>query len=269
MIHRSCPPSAAAQLQERISACVDNVQEWMRSNRLQLNTAKTEVLWCASSRRQHEIPQVKVRVGPDYVKPAASVRDLGIYLDSDVLMQTHVSKTVSSCFAVLRQIRSIRRSVTKPVLLSLIVSLVLTRLDYGNATLAGLLNRLLDKLQSVSNAAVRLVSFTWKFDHVTSILRDLHWLRAPQRIDYKLGVLVYCCLHDMAPPYLADTLHRVLVYRCLHDMAPPYLADALHRVSDVESRQRLRSASSAQLLVPSTRHSTIGDRAFPVAGARV
>ena len=163
-------------------------------------------------------------------------------------MQTHVSKTVSSCFAVLRQIRSIRRSVTKPVLLSLVTSLVLTRLDYGNATLAGLPNRLLDRLQSVLNAAARLVSFTRKFDHVTPILRDLHWLLAPQRIDYKLAVLVY---------------------RCLHDMAPPYLANALHRVSDVGSRQRLRSASTAQLLVPSTRHSTMGDRAFPVAGARV
>ena len=52
-------------------------------------------------------------------------------------MTTHVSKTVSSCFAALRQIRSVKHSVTRPVLLSL----VLTRLDYGNATLAGLSGR--------------------------------------------------------------------------------------------------------------------------------
>ena len=53
----------------------------MRNNRLQLNTAKTEVLWCASNRRQHQIPQSTVRINDDDVTPVASVRDLGIYLD--------------------------------------------------------------------------------------------------------------------------------------------------------------------------------------------
>ena len=93
-------------------------------------------------------------VGTDAVEPARSVRDLGIYIDANVSsMRTHVSKTVSSCFAALRQLRSIRRSVTRSVMQSLVVSLVLSRLDYGNATLAGLPDNLLDRLQSVLNAA--------------------------------------------------------------------------------------------------------------------
>ena len=70
---------------------------WMLSNRLQLNTAKTEVLWCASSRRQHQLPQVALRVGTDCVTPTSSVRDLGIYVDSDVSTRTSVSRTVSGC----------------------------------------------------------------------------------------------------------------------------------------------------------------------------
>ena len=74
----------------------------------------------------------------DAVVPVRVVRDLGIYLDSDLMMRTHVAKTVSSCFAVLRQLRSIRRSVSDPVLQSLVVALVLTKLDYGSATLVGL-----------------------------------------------------------------------------------------------------------------------------------
>ena len=67
--------------------------------------------------------------------------------DSDVSMQTHVFRTVSSCFATLRQLRSIRRSTSQAVLLSLVVSLVLSRLDYGYATLAGLpCNQIVDRL---------------------------------------------------------------------------------------------------------------------------
>jgi len=64
-------------------------------------------------------------------------------------MKTRVSRTVSACFAILRQIRSIRRLVSQQVLQSLVVSLVLRHLDYGSATLAGLPSNQLHKLQSV------------------------------------------------------------------------------------------------------------------------
>ena len=48
-----------------------------------------------------------------------------------------------------------------------------------------------------------------RFDHVTPLLRDLHWLKVPERVAYKLAVTVYRCLHGMAPPYLCDGLQRV------------------------------------------------------------
>ena len=144
----------------------------------------------------------------------------------------------------LRQLRSIRRSVSTPVLRSLVASLVLTKLDYGIATLAGLPDRQLNRLQSVLNAAARLVCSARKFDHITPLLRDLHWLRVPERIAFRLSVLVY---------------------RCQHDHAPSYLADDLQRVADMEFHQRLRSASTASLHVPTTKRKTIGDRAFTSA----
>jgi len=149
-IYGTCDPSATATLTDKMSACVDDVALWMCSNRLQLNAGKTEVLWCATSRRQHQISREPTRVGTDFVQSARSVRDLGIYLDSDASTKAHVSTTVSSCFNVLRQIRSICRSVTPPVLQSLFVSLVLSRLDYGNAALAGLPTRELSRQTSVS-----------------------------------------------------------------------------------------------------------------------
>ena len=70
--------------------------------------------------------------------PSTKVRDLAIFIDSDVTMRSLVTRTVSACFAVLRQLRSIRRSVPDSVFQSLVVALVMPRLDYGNATLAGL-----------------------------------------------------------------------------------------------------------------------------------
>ena len=116
------------------------------------------------------------RLVQHYTSPfSPESRNLSIYVDSDVSMRTHVVNTVSSCFAILRCIRSIRRSVSSSVLKSLVVSLVLPRMDY---VLAGLQLQLLDRLQYVMSAAARLVFSPEIYDHITPLLRDFHWLRS-------------------------------------------------------------------------------------------
>jgi len=96
-----------------------------------------------------------------------------------------------------------------PALQSLVVALVLTKLDYGSATLAGLPAVQLDRLQTVLNAAARLIYRRRKFDHVSPLLEELHWLRVPECITFRLAVLAYRCQHNMAPQYLAVQLNRV------------------------------------------------------------
>jgi len=159
------------------------------------------------------------------VLPLTTVRDLGVFIDSDVAMRSHESRRVSGCFAVLRQLRSIRRSVSDSVFHSLVVSLVMPRLDYCNATLAGLPAFQLSRLQSVLNAAARLIHRSSRYEHVTPMLRDLHWLRSPESIDFKLAVLTYRCLHGLAPRHLSHYTQSVAV----------------------SNRRLLRSSSSSQL----------------------
>ena len=69
----------------------------------------------------------------------------------------------------------------------------------------------------VLHAVARLIYRARKFDHVTPLLRELHWLSVPERITFKLATLVF---------------------RCLHGLAPAYLAEAFNRAADVESRCR-------------------------------
>jgi len=52
----SCRPSDVNILQESVSDSIDEVSMWMMANRLQFNPIKTEVLWCSSARRRHQIP---------------------------------------------------------------------------------------------------------------------------------------------------------------------------------------------------------------------
>jgi len=113
-------------------------------------------------------------------------------------MRIHVAKTASSCFCALRQIRSIRRTVSKSVILSHVVAMVLARLDYGNAT-QGLPDLLLRKRQSVLNAAARLVCSGRKYlrPRYTPLLRDLYWLPFLERITFRLAVLAYRRQHSL------------------------------------------------------------------------
>jgi len=160
----------------------------MAAYRLLLNNDKTEALWCSSLRRQHKIPTRPVHVGSASVQPVATVRNLGFHLDADATMRAHVTSTVRSCFAILRQINSVRHSLTRSALITLLRALVISKLDYRNSVLAGAPTVLLSRFQSVLNAAARLVFSANRSAYTTPLLQELHWLRVPERIQFRLCV---------------------------------------------------------------------------------
>ena len=165
----------------------------------------------------------------------------------DLVMRTHVQRAVSGCFAALRQLRQIRSAVPMATFQSMVVALVMSRLDCGNCVLVGLPTHLVRRLQSVQNAAARLICGLRRFDHITDALVSLHWLRVQERVVYKIAVLTFKVLHGIAPEYLGPVV----------------------RVADLPGRRTLRSASTNRLVVPPYKLSTIGSRTFPVAGLQV
>jgi len=131
---------------------------------------------------------------------------------------------------------------------TLVVALVLSWLDYGNAVLVGLPAYLYNCLQSVLNTAARSIACLRRSDHITDTLASFHWLKAPERVQYKLATVVY---------------------RSLNVMAPHYLAADLRRLSDMPSRRRLRSSLTHQLDVCQSQCATVGDQTSTVGGARL
>ena len=81
-------------------------------------------------RRRHQIPSGPVHIGDTTVIPVSVVRDLGVYIDYCVTMSAHVTATVRACFAALRMIRSVRRSLPRHALLTLVRALVVSKVDY-------------------------------------------------------------------------------------------------------------------------------------------
>jgi len=205
-IYFYCSPDSMSQLSASFSICTDEINKWMFSNRLKLNCDKTEVMWIASRNMFRSMSSVPtVVVGDAVIQPNTGARNLGVFFDRQLDMRQHITNVCRQCFFQLRQLRVIRRSLPADVVKSLLHAFIFSRLDYCNSLLFGLPKRDLHKLQLVQNAAAKLFGGLRKYDHVTPILRDkLHWLPVAFRIDYKIAVLTYNALHNMAPSYLTE-----------------------------------------------------------------
>jgi len=163
-------------------------------------------------------------------------------------LDKHVSDLCAARFYWLRQLQRVRLDDEDAK--TLVHAFVIARVDYCNMVLAGAPRSVTDRLQRVLNAAARLVSGTHKYDRGLSQLlhADLHWLDVVDRVRCKL---------------------TITVHRCLHNKVPKYLTVCCVTVSDIAGRQRLRSAHRRQLDVPRYRRTTLGRRAFSVAGPTV
>ena len=104
-----------------------------------------------------------------------------------------------SCFFQLRQLRSIKQSLSLEATTKFLHAFISSRLDYCNSLLAGVSGQLLHRLQVMQNATARLVTGATKYDLMTPVLRSLHWLPVQQRIAFKTAVTVYKCLNGLAP----------------------------------------------------------------------
>ena len=108
--------------------------------------------------------------------PYLITRNLGVIMNQYFCMKAHIGKFMQSCFCSLHQIRAICRSLTFDAAKTIVCRLIHSQFDYYNCLLASLPAFSLDHLQSILNAAARLVCGLCKFDHVILALRDrLHW----------------------------------------------------------------------------------------------
>ena len=89
----------------------------------------------------------------------------------------------------------------------LMQGLVISKLDYCNALLLGVSDQQLNKLMKIQNMGSHVINHLGKYDHVTGSLKDLHWLKVPECIQFKAFVTVYQCINDLAPSFVKDPLN--------------------------------------------------------------
>ena len=123
-----------------------------------------------------------ISIGQCEITPTSSVRNLGVWFDSTLSMNSHINKTCSLAFYYLYNIRKIRKYLCRETTEKLIHAFVSSRIDYCNSLLFGLPAYQIHKIQKVQNAAARLIYNESKYRRITPLLYNLHWLPVTFRI---------------------------------------------------------------------------------------
>jgi hypothetical protein len=175
--------------------CLSDVHAWMSQNKLKLNAAKTEIILLGPKKDLSTINITTISVAGTPVSVSLHpIRNLGAILDPQLNMASHVNNTVKTANYHLRNVGRVRQLLTIETAKQVIQSLVISRLDYCNSLLAGTPTSLIEKLQHVQNKAARIITKTRKHDHITPVLKDLHWLPVRCRINFKILLLVFKAL---------------------------------------------------------------------------
>ena len=126
------------------------------------------------------------------------------------------------------------------------VSSLCVCMDYCNSLLYGINGYLVSQLQRCQNNAARIVSLRRKYDHLTPVLKDLHWLPVEYRINYKILLLAYKAQHGMAPPYLSSLLSPYKPGRSLRSEGKHLLTTPRYRLEGFGNRCFAHAAPSLE-----------------------
>ena len=226
------PSDSWENISTKLESCLADICSWMSANKLKLIQDKTELIVFSSKQNPESRQAFILKVGACTVKAASAVKNLGVFFDSSLTMEKQVNAVSKVCYHQIRNIGCIRQYITTDACKTLVNSLVTSRLDYGNALLHGIPKGLTSRLQRLQNRAARLITRIRKMEHITPVLKTLHWLPISYRSQYKLMMYTYRALNDTAPVYLKE-------------LVVPY-----------QPTRSLRSASENLLTVPRTRTST-------------
>ena len=192
---------------DKLNRCLQDVKEWMSSSKLKLNPDKTEFILFGSKKRRERLSACfPIDILGNPLHPTESVRNLGVWFDSDFSFSKHVQKVCKGWFCQLRDFRNIRQFLTQDAAVSVANAFVSSRLDYCNSLFRSLSKASLHRLQSIQNCAARIVTNSCRYTHITPVLRKLHWLPIQFRSEFKLATLVYKFIHTGFPKYFAPHL---------------------------------------------------------------
>ena len=189
---------------EAMEQCIQAIRSWMTKDKIRMNDNKTEFMSIGARKQPAKVNIDGFSVGESIIAPVTSVRNLGSWFDQNLSMIPHINKICKAASFHIYNIRRIRKYLNNDATQTLVHSIVICRLDYCNSLLYKVPAVHMSKLQRIQNSAARLVFSTPRFNHITPVLFSLHWLPVAYRIEFKILVLAFKAIYQLAPSYICN-----------------------------------------------------------------
>ena len=205
-----------AAVRSTVPLGMDVLSKWMERHFLKLNPSKSQVIIFHPKAISQKLVFERLLLSDgSYIPISKEVYNLGFTLDSQLAYSSHISATIAQGYHLIRNIASIRKYLSDDHVKTLVNAIVIAKVDNCNSLLYGISSYDAGRLQKFQNSCARLIYRKRKYDHVSGILKQLHWLPSEARTYFKLLCYVYKCIHDLAPSYLSE----LIVVRRYHDLS--------------------------------------------------
>lgn len=184
------------------------IGQWCSNNHLLLNPSKTKLMVFGSRQMHSRLDTPSLTFMGRELVPEHTAKDLGVILDKNLTYDEHITKTVSSCMSCLGQISRTKHVFDKCTLLTIINTLVFSKLFYCSNVWANTSKSNINKLQGIQNFAARIATSTHKYDHITPVLKELKWLPVATQLYFRSAIMAYKCLTSRVPEYLSSQFSK-------------------------------------------------------------
>ncbi len=180
----------------KIQRCMVEVKQWMVKNMLKLNDDKTEFIIIGTIQKRSKIHIPHINISGTDIAPTSTVRNLGVMFDSDMSMKSHVNSINRSVYPQLKNLTAIKPFLDMVAANTAAHTFVSSRLNAGNSILYGITQGQLQCIERTQNIVARIITNTRRYEHITPVLRQLHWLSIQEWIEFKVSWLTYKALHN-------------------------------------------------------------------------
>jgi hypothetical protein len=187
--------------------CLALISRWMSSHFLKLNAGKSNLLIFSPQNLRDKLYIDKVYLGSNvFIPMSLEAMNLGFKLDSQLTCSPHINMLLTQSYKLLSNVGKIRKYLTIDDIKCLVNAIIVSKIDNCNSLLFGLPDYEISRLQRLQNSCARLIYNRKKYDHVSDLFEELHWLPVKQRIIFKILMFVFKIFIEMAPLYLKDCI---------------------------------------------------------------
>ena len=190
-----------------VPKCFQEINQWMKAHYLQLNPGKTEILVFGSPAVLQELSIRGVFIdSKTCVRLSPVAKNLGFRLDNQLSFKEQIKQLKSSCYLKLRDLAKMKSFLTTKQMNTLVQAVIISCLDYCNGLYYGCSSTVITQLQNIQNRACRLIFGLKRKDSVQDKIKELHWLKVRERIEFKLCLLAFKAVNGIGPSYLSDII---------------------------------------------------------------